>query len=314
DDLNAFYNRNLNHYLDASGQPKPLADVKAEVKNDLLDLRAEQMAGNRATQFTINLTPNPDVAPGKSSVPTFAELAAKSGLTPKETDFFTLHGPVSGVGTNQQFIQAAFALGPDNPLSDPVRGEDGYYVLQYVDGRPSAIPSFDEARADVIKRIRLQRAYEATIKEGRDLDAKVKAAVAAGTNFTVACESVGLTPKTSEPFTFISGGTNLPFASTIKEVTLGLATNAVSDFLPTPTGGIFFHLKDREAPKPLESEQIKRELEAQLLQQNREAVYEDWANGVMRSEDVDYKRKAPLTQTQSPAEDTEPAEQASPAS
>ncbi|HVM59488.1 MAG TPA: peptidyl-prolyl cis-trans isomerase [Verrucomicrobiae bacterium] len=314
DDLSEYYERNKNRYLDASGQPKPLAEVKDELRSELLNLRADQAAGNRAQQFTVDLATNPDAAPSKSSPPSFTEHAAKSGLPIRETDFFGLRSRVSGVGTNKQFNQAAFALGPDIPLSDVVRGEDGYYVLQYVASKPSEIPPFDEVKPQVIERIRQQRSYEATVKLGRDLDARIKAAVAAGTNFTTACAAVGLTPKTSEPFTFIGETTNLPYASTIKQVVLGMATNAVSDFFTSPTGGIFFHLMEREEPKPLESEQARRQLEAQLLQQNREALYEDWANSILRTEQVDYKRKAPPPQQQPPAEESEPAEEPAPTS
>jgi peptidyl-prolyl cis-trans isomerase D len=309
DDISEYYERNKSKYVDASGQPKPLTDVKDELKQDLLDLRAERLAGDRATELTVKLVPQPG-----APTPDFTKIAADAGLTTKETDFFDLRSPVSGVGTNQQFNQAAFALGPDLPFSDPVHGKDGYYVLAYVASKPSEIPAFEEVKDRVIDRIHRQRAYDATVKQGRELDAKVKAAVAAAKNFADTCTSLGLTVKTSEPFTLVGGATNLPYASSIKEVVLGMATNAVSDFMTTANGGIFFHLKQREEPKPLESEQVRRQLEAQLLQQNREALFEDWANSVMRAEQVDYKRRAPVPQRGSPTDETAPAEQPAPAS
>jgi hypothetical protein len=93
-----------------------------------------------------------------------------------------------------------------------------------------------------------------------------------------------------------------------------MATNAVSDFLATPTGGIFFHLKQREAPKPIESDTVRKQLEAQLLQQDREALFEDWANSVMRAEQVDYKRRVPVPQRGSSPGETAPADQPAPGS
>lgn len=146
------------------------------------------------------------------------------------------------------------------------------------------------------------------------MNAKVKTAVAAGKSFADTCASLGLAVKTSEPFSLVGGATNLPYASSIKEVALGMATNAVSDFLTTATGGIFFHLKQREAPKPLDSIEVQKQLEAQLLQQDREALFEDWANSVMRSEQLDYKRRAPVPQRGSPAGETAPADQSAPGS
>jgi hypothetical protein len=283
--------------------------VKDELKQDLLDLRAERLAGDRATALTVKLVPQPG-----APIPDFTKTATDAGLTAKETDFFDLRSPVKGVDAGPTFNQMAFSLGPDVPVGDPVHGKDGYYVLAYVDSRLSEIPAVQKVKTQVIDQIRRQRAYDATVKQGRELDAKVKTAVAAGKNFADMCTSLGLAVKTSEPFTLVGGATNLPYASNIREVVLGMATNAVSDFLTTPNGGIFFHLKQREAPKPLESEPVRKQLEAQLLQQNREALFEDWANSVMRAEQVDYKRRAPVPQRGSPTDQPAPAEQPAPAS
>jgi peptidyl-prolyl cis-trans isomerase D len=309
DEISEYYERNKSKYVDASGQPKPLADVKDELKQDLLDLRAERLAGDRATALTVKLVPQPG-----APIPDFTKTATDAGLTAKETDFFDLRSPVKGVDAGPTFNQMAFSLGPDVPVGDPVHGKDGYYVLAYVDSRLSEIPAVQKVKTQVIDQIRRQRAYDATVKQGRELDAKVKTAVAAGKNFADMCTSLGLAVKTSEPFTLVGGATNLPYASNIREVVLGMATNAVSDFLTTPNGGIFFHLKQREAPKPLESEPVRKQLEAQLLQQNREALFEDWANSVMRAEQVDYKRRAPVPQRGSPTDQPAPAEQPAPAS
>lgn len=309
DDIGEYYERNKSKYVDASGQPKPLADVKEELKQDLLDLRAERLAGDRATALTVKLVPQPGAA-----APDFTKIATDAGIAVKETDFFDLRNPVKGVDAGPAFNQAAFALGPDVPFSDPVHGKDGYYVLAYVDSKPSEIPTYETVKTQVIDQIHRQRAYDATIKLGRELDAKVKTAVAAGKSFADTCTSLGLTVKTSEPFTLVGGATNLPYASTIKEVVLGMTTNAVSDFLTSSKGGIFFHLKQRIEPKPIESDTVRRQLEAQLLQQDREALFEDWANSVMRSEQVDYKRRAPVPQRGSPTDESAPADQSGPAS
>jgi hypothetical protein len=302
DEIAEYYERNKEKYPDAAKKPKPLADVKDEVKKDLLDLRAERLAGDRATGFSVKLVHEPGAAR-----PDFVKIAAESGLTPKETDFFGLTNSVNGVTAGLQFNQAALALGSEVPFSDPVRGEDGYYVLEYVASKPSEIPTLEQVKEQVIDRIRRQRAYEAAVKQGRELDIKVKNAVVAGKNFADACASLGLKARTFGPFTYAEETTNFPYAGRVKEVALGMATNSVSDFVPTPTGGLFFHLKERMPPKPEEFEKEKKLLEAQLLEQEREALFLDWENSVLRAEQVDYKRKARPAQQEPPAEEPEPA-------
>jgi peptidyl-prolyl cis-trans isomerase D len=294
-----YYDRNKDKYVDATKKPKALADVKDEVKKDLIELRAERLAGDRATGLSVKLvhepgTPNPD----------FTKLAADSGVTPQETDFFDVRSAVSGVTAGRQFNQAAFSLGADIPFSDPVRGDDGYYVLEYLAGKPSEIPAFEQVKAQVIDLIQRHRALEATVKEGHELDTKVKDAVAAGKGFVDVCASLGLKTRTFGPFTLSEESTNFPSANQVKEIALGMATNAVSDFIPTATGGLFFHLKQRTPPSPGEFEKDKAQFEAQLSEENSQALFQDWANSMARDEHIDYKLKARPPQ---PADDSEPA-------
>jgi len=305
DEITEYYNRNKDKYVDAAKNPKPLADVKDEVKKDLTELRAERLAGDRATGFSVKLvhepgTPNPD----------FVKIAAESGVTPVETDFFDARSAVSGVTAGRQFNQAAFSLGSDVPFSDPVRGEDGYYVLEYLAGKPSEVPAFEEVKTQVVDRIKRQRALEAAVKEGHELDTKVKDAVAGGKGFANVCASFGLKTRTFGPFTLSEETTNFPSADRVKEVALGMTTNAVSDFIPTATGGLFFHLKERTPAKPEDFDKDKKQFEAQLFEQNAQALFQDWANSVARDEHIDYKLKARPTQ---PDEEPEPTPAAPPA-
>ena len=309
DEIAEYYDRNKDKYLDAEKKPKLLADVKDEVKQDLLDLRADRLAGDRATGFSVKLVHEPGAAP-----PDFAKIAAESGLTPKETGFFDVRSAVSGVDAGQQFNLAAFSLSPEVPFSDPVHGTNGYYVLEYIASKPSEIPTLEEVKSQVVDRMKRQLAFNATVKRGQELDTKVKTAVAAGKSFTDACAALGLKVKTSEPFTHDEETPNLPLESRVKDTVLGMATNAVSDFVVTTNGGLFFHLKQRLPPKPEDSEKEKKQLEAQLLERNREALFQDWANSVIRAEQVDYKRKARPVEPTPPAEDAEPAGQPVPPS
>jgi peptidyl-prolyl cis-trans isomerase D len=309
DEIGEYYELNKSKYLDDQKKPKPLTEVKDEVKKDLLDLRAERHAGDLATGFSVKLVHEPGTAR-----PDFAKIAAEFGLTPHETDFFSLRSAVAGVNAGPAFNQAAFSLSPEVPFSDPVRGEDGYYVLEYLASQPSEVPPFDQVKQQVVELVKQQRARDAAIKQGREFAAKVKEAVAAGKNFNAACASFGLKVKTTEPFSIAQETTNIPFASRIKDMALGMPTNAVSDFIATMDGGLFFHLKQRTPPGPKDFEKNKAQLAMQLLDRNRQALFEDWANTVLRDERIQYTRKAHPRQQDAPTEeDAEPADQPAPA-
>ena len=119
--------------------------------------------------------------------------------------------------------------------------------------------------------------------------------------------------KALEPFSIAQETTNIPFANRIKDMALGMPTNTVSDFILTKDGGLFFHLKQRTPPNHDDFEKNKAQLAMQLLDRNRQALFEDWANTILRDEHVEYKRKARPKQQESPAEDTEPVDQPAPA-
>jgi hypothetical protein len=245
--------------------------------------------------------------------PDFAKIATDFSLTPHETDFFSLRGAVTGINAGPQFNQAAFSLSPDMPFSDPVRGEDGYYVLEYLASRPSEVPPFDQVKERVVDLLKQQRAVDAAVKQGREVAAKVKEAVIAGKSFSDACASAHLKAKTLEPFSIAQETTNVPFANRIKDMALGMPTNTVSDFILTPDGGLFFHLKKRTPPDPEDFEKTKAQMAMQLLDRNRQALFEDWANAVIRDERVEYKRKAHPKQQEPPVEEAEPVDQSAPA-
>jgi peptidyl-prolyl cis-trans isomerase D len=307
DDVSEFYERNKDKYLDADKKSEPLADIKDEVKKDLLDLRAERLAGDRATGLSVKLVFEPGTAR-----PDFAKISAAAGVTPKETGFFGMRDSVPGVDAGPQFNQAAFALSPDVPFGDPVRGENGYYVMEYLASKPSEIPTFEDAKQQVVDRLKQEHAYEAVVKRGRDLDDKVKKAVASGKSFTSACAAFGLKAKTSKPFTASEEAADLPAARNLQEIVLGMATNAVSEFLPTTSGGLFFHIKERQPPNPEALEKDKPQLEARILERNRQALFNDWVNMIMRQERVEYKRKARPASQEPTAEESAPVEQPSP--
>jgi peptidyl-prolyl cis-trans isomerase D len=308
DEIGEYYELNKAKYLDDQNKPKPLSEVKDEVKKDLLDLRAARLAGDRATGFSVKLVHEPGAAR-----PDFAKIASDFGLTPNETDFFGLRDTIAGINAGPQFNQAAFSLSPEVPFSDPVRGEDGYYVLEYIADRPSEVLPFEQVKEKVVDLLKQQRAMDATVKQGRELDAKVKEAITAGKSFSDACASVHLKIKALEPFSIAQETTNIPFANRVKDMALGMPTNTVSDFIPTGNGGLFFYLKQRTPANPEAFEKDKAQMAMQLLDRNRQALFEDWVNTVMRDERIEYKRKAHPKQQESPAEDAEPADQSAPA-
>ena len=284
-DIAEFYERNKTGYADTNNVAKPLDAVKDEVREDLLKLRADRLAQDRATELTVKLVQEPCAAK-----PDFAKLCSASGITPQETEFFSLRGKVPGIQAGPQFNQAAFALTPEIAFSDPVPGEDGYYVLEYLAAKPSEIPPFEQVKGEVIDQLTRQKTYEATVKQGEDALAQVKKLIAEGKTFDQACAELKLKIESPGPFTISDEKLDLPAASRIQQTALGMATNTVSEFIATENGGLFFHLKDRKPPEAAEFEKDKADFAQQVLQRDRQAMYRSWVSALIRNERVNFGR------------------------
>lgn len=306
-----FYDRSKDKYAGTNGIAPPLATVKDTVKTDLLKMRADRLAQDRATELTVKLVQEPGQA-----APDFGKLCAEAGVIPLETDFFDLRGKVPGIDqSGTPFNQAAFALTPDVPYSDPVPGDHGYYVLQYLASKPSEIPAFDQVKTEVINELKREKLYDLTVKQAQEAAAKVKNAVAAGKTFAAACHELGLTIQSRGPITLADQKPNLPSAERIQQAALSMETNTVSEFIPTANGGLFFSLKTRKAPDSFEEESDKPKFAQEILQRDRQAVFNAWVTALVHNEGVDFG-SMPSREQQAPAEtpdsDTAPAPDGTP--
>lgn len=75
------------------------------------------------------------------------DIAESAGKTVLEPDYFARHEFIQKVGSDAEFIGAAFRLSPENRFSDAVRSTSGAYILEFVDFQPADTPQFT-AKAD----------------------------------------------------------------------------------------------------------------------------------------------------------------------
>ncbi|MDW8344211.1 MAG: peptidyl-prolyl cis-trans isomerase [Verrucomicrobiae bacterium] len=276
DDVQRFYERNRQRWTNE------LAEVQQEIRDALARSRAQRAAGDRATEFAMQLVFKPD-----EPRPDFAAVAARFQLTVSETGWFTATNGPPEIANGAEFVAAAFALTPSVPFSDPVPAADGYYVLELLERQPSEVMPLSEARAAVVAQLLAQRAREAAVQAGKDALEKVREQIKAGKSFLDACAALGLTPTTAEPFTLMQARTDIPGDQAVREASLRLPEGGVSDFIPTANGGLFFAVLKREPPSQEELEQQRPRMFATVLQQNREMIWQAWLAQLWAEQQVD---------------------------
>ncbi len=302
EEIAEFYDRNKMKYADTNNVAKPLESVHGEVEQELLTLRADRAAADRATELTVKLVGEPG-----QPKPDFMKVCGEFGVEPQETGFFSASDKLPGIEAGPEFYRAAFGLSPDVPISDPVAGKDAYYVLEYVDGRPTEIPPFDEVKQQAIDLVKQMRIYDATVKSGRAALAKVKEATTAGKSFADACAALNLKIQTPATFTLGDEKPTVPGGGRVQEAVLTMATNTVSEFVQTSTGGLFVYLKDRQPPDREEFDKNVPKYTQQLLQRNRQALVQDWVMSLVRQEQVNFGRMHPRSQPVESEEAPSPA-------
>lgn len=301
EELAEYYELNKSRFKDDKGEPKPLAAVHDPLRAELLDVRADRKAGDQATELSVKLVQEPG-----QPRPDLAQLAPMFGGSLHETGYFTAGDELPDVKAGRAFGVAAANLSAEVPFSDPVRGDDGYYVLELLDRQPSAIPAWDQVRAKVSETIRRTRAYDALVKRGADLAAQLQKAVAAGTNFVAACQAQQLAALTTKPFTVGAAPADLPAASRVSQMVIGLATNAVSAFVPSANGGLVFHVQDRLPPDPKDVEKQQAEFAPQMLQRKRGALFQDWLAALWAESQVNLHLPPRPAQAPAAAEELAP--------
>ena len=276
EDVTQYFERNKAQFTN------DIAQVKDQIRDTLAKSRAQRAAGDRATELTVALVFKPD-----EPRPQFAKVAEKFSLPVTETGFFARGDEVPGVKAGVDFNTTAFTLTAIAPFSDPVLGTDGYYVLELVARQKSDIMPFADAKPQVLTQLKKQHELDAAVKAGQDTAKKVKDLLAAGKSFAAACAELKLTAKTAGPFTLSAEKVDVPGDIAVREATLGLPVGGVSDFIRTADGGLFFHLKDRQAPDAAQFEKDKAAMTQQVLQRNRETMWEAWLSEIWRTEQVD---------------------------
>ena len=108
----------------------------------------------------------------------------------------------------------------------------------------------------------------------------------------------------SAPFTIAEEKVNLPAAGRIQQSSLEMPVGAVSDLIGTATGGLVFHLRDRKPADLAEFEKDRERITRQVLQRDRQALFNDWIQALVRGEQVDFKIPRRQAEAEEPATDS----------
>jgi peptidyl-prolyl cis-trans isomerase D len=207
----------------------------------------------------------------------FAAVAAKFQVPVTVTQEFTQSTPDPLLAKLPAVSAAAFNLSKDQPNSDVVEGENGYYILHLEDIVPSQPLTFEQAKPKLIEQLKTERAREQLTTKAAEARAKIEADLKAGKSFADAAAAAGVKAETLAPFS-IADRTKLdvPDQQEILEKVIVLGEKQISDFTPTEDGGLLVYLDKREPIDEAAFEKDKATLFPLFEKKKQDNAFQEW--------------------------------------
>jgi parvulin-like peptidyl-prolyl isomerase len=262
--------------MQATPDAKTPDEAKAEIRKMVIRQQALADAGKEANDFAQTVF---NVQPVSSQ--NLATAAKQKGLPVQTTaPFSEEYGPEEFVAP-EAFTKNAFGLSSDDPISEPVAGPNGVYIIALQNTLPSEIPSLDSIRNRVSLDLRLR---EATIKArfiGTNFAGALASNMAIGKSFAAATIAAGQDPQVLPPISIL-GTTEMPELgehATVNELKSAVFTTPVghaSDFRETEDGGFVVYV---ESKLPLDQAKMQTDLPqfmTEYRQQRQMQAFNGW--------------------------------------
>lgn len=213
------------------------------------------------------------------------EAAKKLGMTAVTTDYFTASGP-AGMPQGAAFAKAAFEL-EKGDFSDTIQVPGAYYILQVLDKKKSAIPSFEAVKARVMADLAKEKAgllaKQAAEKFIAALEKSKKAPAELAAEYKV----------TVKPTELFSRDQPVPGMGADQGVTrdaflLSKSAPVSAKPIPSKAGFLVFYLTKEELPDPAGLAAKKDQITTTLIRQKQSRILEAYTKALKAKGKVEY--------------------------
>jgi len=216
----------------------------------------------------------------------FAAEARRLGLTVREAGPLRRGDPIEGVGRIQEASDAIFGLPPDG-VSGPVRVPGGFAIFRLVGVEPARLLSLDEARPDVLRAVRRQKALDAAKADAE----KLVEAVRKGDDPRVLARQNGVTYGEIGPFSRAEPLSDRALGQALGPVALALPEGGVGGPVEGPGGFYVVKLLGRDRPDPAGFDPARAALEAQILREKRARLWQAWLAAARASAKIEINQQ-----------------------
>ena len=261
--------------MQAAPDAKSPDEAKAEIRKAFIRRYALSKAGDQANDFAqavFNVNP--------ASPQNLATVARQKGLQVHSTAPFSAEYGPEEFTASPSFTRAAFELTPDSPISEPVAGSDGVYIIALNGQFPSEIPSLDRIRGQVTQDLRLLEATQLAQRAGTNFSRMLVYQMASGKSFASATLAAGYEPQVLPPLAMstqempeLDGRATL---NQLKEAAFTTSVGMASGFKSTDDGGFVLYI---ESKQPIDESKMAADMPEftdRLRQQSQVQAFRDW--------------------------------------
>lgn len=286
---NVYRERGTNYYSEAQTPEEAKELVKKDIRRDLALVSARK----KATEFASTLLDQESVR-----AENLDKLAAEKGLAVKVTAPFDREDGPEDLKVRDDFTRRAFSLTSEEPVTGPIVGEDGVYVIALKKQIPSEIPPLDTIRDKVKTDCEFAQAVQLARQAGTNFYTTLTNGLVQGKTFTSICREAKLAPLLLPPFS--RSTRSLPeiedrvSLGLLQQITFRVDPGKVSNFISMLDGGFIVHVQSR---LPLDEAKLKTELPdfmAYLRQVRQNEAFQEW----FRKQAEQGLRNTPLARAQ----------------
>lgn len=188
----------------------------------------------------------------------FEEVAAKASATVVESPEFTMETPTEEFAQSPAVLPIIFEkLSTEEPNSDVVLAENGYYVFQLTGITPPRPLTYEEAKPKLTTQLTGDRTEEALNLKAAEIRTKLNEQIAAGKPFAEAAAALKLKVETVPAFSLMELPKNeVADGQTIAGRSLDLNEGELSEPTPTADGLFVMHIDKRH---PVDEEKFEKE-------------------------------------------------------
>ncbi len=257
EELEAFYRKNLDRYMDANHAPLPYEQVKERVRGDAQRQKAAKALYEKAADTLFQNIKSGDLG----------LVAGKLGAKVQETGLFTAASVPVALAGESALIKKAFEL-KQGELGGPVETAKGIYIFKVKEKKASELPPLAQVRGAVEQLLRGEKAAE--LAKQKAVSAQ-KALASGGAGLKLQATPVfGYNAKGDLP----SIGNSKPLME--KAFDLTSAASVLSEPMLVGTRWYAVRLKQRTAAPEADFASRKDEIKKRMLPAKQEESLRTW--------------------------------------